>query len=130
MCPTCQKLKNIYIFLEKKYGNHFFAVTMSATWRQVTSRATDPSSHSKMLTSAQRFCWHTKNHEQHQQKQQLGHETESTYLTSEFDLYSAAMEHWTGEVSVDKWVPIFPVFNWLLELWIKIFFSNKSKVIC
>jgi len=32
-------------------------------------------------------------------------------------------EHWTGEVSADKWISVFPVFNWPL---VKIFNLKKT----
>jgi len=35
-------------------------------------------------------------------------------------------EHWTGEVSADEWVPVFPVFNWPLVLWKKYFVFIKT----
>jgi len=34
-------------------------------------------------------------------------------------------EHWTGEVSADEWVPVFPVFNWPLVLRKKYFVYLK-----
>jgi len=37
----------------------------------------------------------------------------------------ANREHWTGEVSADERVPVFPVFNWPLVLWKKYFVLIK-----
>ncbi len=40
--------------------------------------------------------------------------------------YFVFREHWRGEVSADKWVPVFPVFNWSLVLWKKYFVFLKT----
>ncbi len=37
-------------------------------------------------------------------------------------------EHRTGEVSAYKWVPVFPVFNWPLVLWKKIFCFDRNDL--
>ena len=36
-----------------------------------------------------------------------------------FQVVSFYREHWKGEVLAYKWIPVFPVFNWLLVLWKK-----------
>jgi len=39
---------------------------------------------------------------------------------------SSNREHWTGEVSADKWVPILPAFYWPLVFWKKYFVFIKT----
>jgi len=64
-------------------------------------------------------------------------ETKTNYIfwcnlfTSSFNIYfidvfGQTREHWTGEVSADKWVPVFPVFNRPLVLWNKYFVFIKT----
>jgi len=36
-------------------------------------------------------------------------------------IWPFSREHWTGKVLADKWITIFPVLNWPLALWKKIF---------
>jgi len=47
-------------------------------------------------------------------------------LPNEREKYTVCREHWTGEVSADEWVPVFPVFNWPLVLWKKYFVLIKT----
>jgi len=52
----------------------------------------------------------------------------SLYYSVAVSLYvslSFTREHWTLEVSADKWVPVFLVFNWPLVLWKKYFVFIK-----
>jgi len=56
----------------------------------------------------------------------VGHTNLVTKTALHF-LYQAycTREHWTGEVSADEWLPVFPVFNWPLVLWKKYFVFIK-----
>ncbi len=49
--------------------------------------------------------------------------------TVNFVLVTLFREHWTGEVSADEWVPIFPVYNWPLVLWKNILFWKKWPIL-